>query len=84
MPVVHYLMNSIQYEPSAPNIILLANHLVIRLFLPRDDMGHVGLLCESRGLIRDLRVDTWERYENCHIVIFLSYILIHDLLYLFI
>ena len=25
-------------------MILLANHLVIRLFLPRDDMGHVGLL----------------------------------------
>ena len=34
--------------------------------------------CESRGLIRDSRVDTWVRYENCHIVIFLSYILIHD------
>ena len=33
---------------------------------------------ESRGLIRDSRVDTWVRYENCHIVIFLSYILIHD------
>ena len=32
----------------------------------------------SRGLIRDSRVDTWVRYENCHIVIFLSYILIHD------
>ena len=28
--------------------------------------------------MRDSRVDTWVRYENCHIVIFLSYILIHD------
>ena len=33
---------------------------------------------EGRRLIRDSRVDTWVRYENRHIVIFLSYILIHD------
>ena len=31
----------------APNIFLLANHLVIRLFLPMDDMGHVGMYYEG-------------------------------------
>ena len=33
---------------------------------------------ESRADTGFSRVDTWVRYENCHIVIFLSYILIHD------